>query len=85
MSRALIKWRLNEVMARYGIRAKDLAAEMQITLNSASNLRGRSMPRLSEETLNNLLNALNKLKDEDGMITPNDLISYSLDEVAAND
>ena len=84
MSQALIKWRLSEVMARYGIRAKDLATEMEITLNSVSNLRGRSMPRLSEETLNNLLNALNKLKDEDGVITPNDLIAYSPDEELAS-
>lgn len=81
MAQTLIKWRLAEVMARNGIRAKDLAAEMKITLNSVSNLRSFEMPRLTQDTLNNLLNALNNLKRDEELITPADLISYKPDEV----
>ncbi|PSB64049.1 hypothetical protein C7B79_11445 [Chroococcidiopsis cubana CCALA 043] len=76
MAQILIRWRLNEVMARYGIRAKELAAEMDISPSAISNLRKRSMPRLTEETLNNLCKALNKLSHERTLITPGELIEY---------
>ncbi|MGL5926713.1 helix-turn-helix domain-containing protein [Chroococcidiopsis sp.] len=79
MIQTLIKWRLNEVMARYGIKASDLAEAMSISKNSVSNLRGYEMPRLTEGTLNTLLMCLNQLKNEPGLITPNDLIDFSVD------
>lgn len=81
MPQTLIKWRLREVMARYSIKAVDLAIEMKISPNSVSNLRkANSMPRLDGESLNKLCNALNKLaKDLDEEITPMTLIQYVRD------
>lgn len=81
MSQTLIRWRLREVMARYKIKAIDLAKEMDVSANSVSNLRkGNSMPRLDGESLNNLCNALNKLAlDLDEEITPVTLIEYTRD------
>jgi len=68
-------------MARYRIKGKDLAAEMQVSENAISNLRNsESMPRLDGLSLNKLCNSLDKLAtnlDED--ITPNSLIEYSRD------
>ncbi|PSF28947.1 XRE family transcriptional regulator [Aphanothece hegewaldii CCALA 016] len=68
-------------MARYSIKAVDLAKEMGISTNSVSNLRkGNTMPRLDGDSLNSLCNALNKLAlDLDEEITPVTLIQYSRD------
>ncbi len=77
MAQTLIRWRLNEVMARHDIRAKELAEEMGVSPTTVSNLRKRSMPRLTEETLNKLCKALNKLSHERTPITPGDLIEYT--------
>lgn len=81
MSQALIKWRLREVMARYHIKAVDLAREMGISANAVSNLRkGDTMPRLDGDSLNKLCNALNKLAlNLDEEITPITLIDYTRD------
>jgi DNA-binding Xre family transcriptional regulator len=81
MAETLIKWRLREVMARYNIKAIDLAKEMSISANAVSNLRkGNTMPRLDGDSLNNLCNALNKLAlDLDEEITPVTLIDYTRD------
>ena len=81
MSQSLIRWRLREVMARYSIKAVDLAKEMGISTNSVSNLRrGNTMPRLDGDSLNNLCNALNKRAlDLDEEITPVTLIQYTRD------
>ena len=81
MSQALIKWRLREVMARYHIKAVDLAKEMGISANAVSNLRkGDTMPRLDGGSLNKLCNALNKLAlNLDEEITPITLIDYTRD------
>jgi putative transcriptional regulator len=76
VAQTLIRWRLNEVMARHDIRAKELAEEMEVSQSAISNLRKRSMPRLSEETLDKLCRALNKLSQEKTTITPGDLIEY---------
>lgn len=82
MPQTLIKWRLREVMARYNIKAIDLAKEMGISPNSVSNLRkGNTMPRLDGDSLNDLCNALNKLAlglEEE--ITPVTLIDYTRDD-----
>ena len=79
MAQTLIRWRLNEVMARHGIRAKELAKEMEVSPSAISNLRKRNMPRLTEETLDKLCRALNKLSQEKSLITPGDLIEYTPD------
>ncbi|MGH2413545.1 MAG: helix-turn-helix domain-containing protein [Microcystaceae cyanobacterium] len=81
MSQTLIKWRLREIMARYNVKATDLAKEMGISANSVSNLRkGNTMPRLDGDSLNKLCNALNKLAlDLDEEITPVTLIDYTRD------
>lgn len=84
MAQTLIRWRLNEVMARHGIRAKELAGEMEVSPTTVSNLRKRSMPRLTEETLNKLCQALNKLSQEGTLITPGDLIEYTPDPEPQN-
>jgi putative transcriptional regulator len=87
VTQTLIRWNLNEVMARYDIRASDLAQEMGVSNNSVSNLRTRSMPRLSEETLDKLCRALNKLKkpvpgESERLIKPGSLIDYIPNDVA---
>lgn len=81
MSQTLIKWRLREVMARYHIKAVDLAKEMGISANAVSNLRkSDTMPRLDGGSLNSLCNALNKLAlNLDEEITPITLIDYTRD------
>ena len=79
MAQTLIRLRLNEVMARHGIRAKELAKEMEVSPSAISNLRKRNMPRLTEETLDKLCRALNKLSQEKSLITPGDLIEYTPD------
>ncbi len=76
LTQTLIRWRLNEVMARYHIRPKELAETMSVSPTTVSNLRKRQMPRLTEETLNKLIKALNELSEEDYLITPGDLIEY---------
>lgn len=76
VAQTLIRWRLNEIMARHGIRPKELAETMKVSSTAVSNLRKRSMPRLSEETLNKLCHALNQLRQEEELITPGDLIEY---------
>ena len=82
MSQTLIRWRLREVMARYSIKAVDLAKEMRVSPNSVSNLRkGNTMPRLDGDALNKLCNALNKLAlNLDAEITPVTLIDYTRDD-----
>ncbi len=81
MNQTLIRWRLREVMARYHIKAVDLAKEMGISANAISNLRkSDTMPRLDGDSLNKLCNALNKLGlNLDGEITPITLIDYTRD------
>lgn len=81
MTQTLIKWRLREVMARYRIKAVDLAKEIGVSPNSVSNLRNsESMPRLDGSSLNNLCNALNKLAiNLEEEITPITLIDYTRD------
>lgn len=51
----VIRWKLNELMARKRIRNKDLAASLGITENSVYRLRRvDEMPRLSPERLNGI-------------------------------
>lgn len=56
----VIRWKLNEVMARKRIKNKDLAEELGITENSVYRLRKvDEMPRLTPERLNGICKALN--------------------------
>ncbi|MDZ4876728.1 MAG: hypothetical protein CLLPBCKN_006163 [Chroococcidiopsis cubana SAG 39.79] len=55
----VIRWKLNEVMARKRIRNKDLAKTLSITETSIYRLRKTDeMPRLSPERLNGICAAL---------------------------
>jgi len=59
MDTNVIRWKLNEVMARKRIRNKDLAQDLGITETSIYRLRKTDdMPRLSPERLNGLCAAL---------------------------
>ena len=82
VTQTLIKWRLNEVMARYRIKGNDLAAYLGVSGNAISNLKNaRTMPRLTGEKLNTLCNGLNELaQDKEREITPADLIDYIADK-----
>ena len=81
MNQTLIRWRLREVMARYKIKAIDLAKELGMSANSISNLRNSdTMPRIDGYSLNNLCNALNTLApDAQQEISPITLIDYTRD------
>ena len=60
MSKLIIEWRLHVVMAERRISPSDLAERMGLNRVSVSRLKNaRSLPRLSEETLNGLCNVLN--------------------------
>ncbi|MBW4505186.1 MAG: helix-turn-helix transcriptional regulator [Scytonematopsis contorta HA4267-MV1] len=69
----VIRWKLNEVMARKRVRNKDLAEDLGITENSVYRLRKvDEMPRLSPERLNGICKALN--------CQPGELLTYEPDE-----
>lgn len=77
----MIRWALRETMARYDIKSKDLARELDISANAVSSLRkNKTMPRIDGLALTLMCNALNKLAlDLEAPITPGDLLSYSVD------
>lgn len=78
--KTLIRWRLNEIMARHRIKGSDLAEKLQISNNAVSKLKNaQTMPRIDGERLNALCNALNNLAG-DAEITPAMLIEYVRDE-----
>lgn len=65
----VIRWKLNEVMARKRVRNKDLAEALGITENSVYRLRKvDEMPRLTPERLNGICRALD--------CQPGDLLEY---------
>jgi len=75
----LIRWRLIDVMDDYQIKPSDLAKEMSLSKNAISNLRSTTMPRLTEQRLNDLLLGLNRLRPQGSpIIEPKDLICFSL-------
>ncbi|HEY9620846.1 MAG TPA: helix-turn-helix transcriptional regulator [Crinalium sp.] len=70
----VIRWKLNEVMARNRVRNKDLAEALDITENSVYRLRKvDEMPRLAPERLNGICAALK--------CQPGDLLEWVPDEV----
>lgn len=73
----VIRWKLNEVMARQRIRNKDLAEALGITENSAYRLRkADEMPRLTPERLNGICNMLR--------CQPGDLLEWVSDDEPMN-
>ncbi|MBP5971630.1 MAG: helix-turn-helix transcriptional regulator [Brasilonema angustatum HA4187-MV1] len=69
----VIRWKLNEVMARKRVRNKDLAEALGITENSVYRLRKvDEMPRLIPERLNGICKALN--------CQPGELLEYEPDD-----
>ena len=61
----MIRWRLNEVMARYKITGKALAEELKVRQESISNWRtSETMPRINGNKVDSLLKALSKLAGE---------------------
>lgn len=69
----VIRWKLNEVMARNRVRNKDLAEALDITENSVYRLRKvDEMPRLAPDRLNGICAALN--------CQPGDLLEWVPDE-----
>jgi putative transcriptional regulator len=72
MGKAVIRWKLNEVMARKRIKSKDLAERIGITEVSLYRLRKTDeMPRLTPERLNSICRFLN--------CQPGELLEYELD------
>lgn len=84
MSHTLIHWRLGELMARHRIKGADLAEFLGVSNNAVSNLKqARTMPRITGETLNQLLTGLNQLADpltKEALITLADLMDWVPDE-----
>ncbi|BAY38501.1 hypothetical protein NIES2111_28490 [Nostoc sp. NIES-2111] len=69
----VIRWKLNEVMARKRVRNKDLAQALGITENSVYRLRKvDEMPRLTPERLNGICQALDCQPGELLEYVPND-------------
>lgn len=87
MAQTLIRWRLNEIMARHRIKGSDLANRLQISNNAVSKLKNaQTMPRIDGDKLNALCNALNELAEDtenlkaQAQITPAMLLEYVRDE-----
>lgn len=69
----VIRWKLNEVMARKRVRNKDLAEALGITENSVYRLRKvDEMPRLTPERLNGICKVLD--------CQPGELLEYEPDD-----
>lgn len=70
----MIRWKLNELMARERVKNKDLAEALEITENSVYRLRKvDEMPRLMPERLNGICKVLN--------CQPGELLEYVPDDV----
>ncbi len=60
MGKAVIRWKLNELMAQQRVRNKDLAQGIGVTETSVYRLRRTdAMPRMSPERLNDICKFLN--------------------------
>ena len=82
----LIKWHLAEVMAKYRIQTKELAAKTGIQPSSISNLKSKEvMPKIDGHRLGAIVSALNAcLEDHNNpcRITVTDLISWDDNDAA---
>jgi putative transcriptional regulator len=72
----VIRWKLNEVMARSRVRNKDLAEALSVTENSVYRLRKTDeMPRLTADRLEGICQVLR--------CQPGDLLEWIEDEAVA--
>lgn len=87
ISMGRVRWRLNEIMARYFIRVDYLADKVGISPQALSNLKNREdMPRIDGNRLGVLckhLTLMARERDPSVLITPQDLIEYDPDKDAA--
>ncbi|HEY9873313.1 MAG TPA: helix-turn-helix transcriptional regulator [Candidatus Obscuribacterales bacterium] len=72
VSQVLIRWKLRQIMADRRMTTKRLSEILGVTPTSVSRMKGDRMPRLTDEGLTNLCNALS--------CTPHDLIEWVLEE-----
>ena len=73
-----IVWRLNEIMARQGIKGSDMVEKLGLTKESVSRLKNRrTMPVIGPERLEGLLVALNEFAAKNGeTVAITDLIDW---------
>jgi putative transcriptional regulator len=77
MSKTLIRWKLNEVMARHRVKGKDLANFLGISTNAVSSLRTADvMPGIGGDRWEQICDGINQLSSSGEKITPFDLIEY---------
>lgn len=75
----VIRWRLNEVMARYRIKNSELADRLSKHATTISRMRSTDeFPKLGGDALNDLLNALIDLSGD--AVSVGDLIEHTKDE-----
>lgn len=83
LEKRMIRWKLREVMAQGKITNRELAQCIGHHETSVSRMKmSDTMPRIDGATLNNLCNGLTKLFQNKGyqtVITPSDLIEYTVD------
>lgn len=81
--RCMIRWRLRVLMAEKKISNKELAESSGLHRVTISKLkRTDELGQITGETINSVLNGLNKLyrqKGESRILTPSDLIEYTPD------
>jgi putative transcriptional regulator len=79
--KTLIRWKLNEVMARHRVKGKDLAEYLGVSANAISGLRKASiMPEIGGQRWEYICLGINKLSKIGEIISPLDLIEYIPDE-----
>lgn len=77
MSETLIRWKLNEVMARHRVLGKDLASFLGISTNAISALRkAEIMPEIGGDRWEQICVGINSLSKIGEVVTPLDLIEY---------
>jgi putative transcriptional regulator len=77
MSKTLIRWKLNEVMARHRVKGKDLADFLGISNNAVSSLRkAEIMPAIGGDRWEQICDGINQLSLSGDTIAPFDLIEH---------
>lgn len=75
----VITWQLKSIMKTERISIEDLRLELGSDKRTITRMRGVAMPKLNGDRVGEILVALNKLKrPESPLITPNDLMLFSL-------
>jgi putative transcriptional regulator len=86
MSKGLIRWKLNEIMARHRIKGKDLANHLGVSANAISMLKNAPiLPEIGGERWEQICEAINELSQINEPITPFDMIEYIPSESASKD